>query len=409
VNTGDLLGLFVLGSQCLVTGSGRAGDAVDIQNMSTPPTEGSTVAFKDNTGAPFELNVAATFAFPPGVIESFAPSSITLGATTALTFTLTNPNSTVPLTGVGFTDTLPTGLVIADPNKTSTTCQDPKDRPGGETGSSTITVSQGSLRPAETCTATVSVQGKGPGDLANTTSAMTSDQGKGNTASANLRVVGPPVLSESFGAPSIQLGASTSLRFTLTNPNSTTVLSGISFSDSLPKGLVVNTPNNGLTGSCLGGTIAAGSDSTGISLAGATIPASGACTFSVDVAGIESGSQLNVTGHPASAEGGQGDATTASLTVNDCPGGQAAHTLEATTNVGKVLGAFCVDSSGSGTYTQGTVSGSGQVTPTQITASGANLQLSGDKSTSQLTETAPLNASGTFVLDKIAATAPHSG
>jgi hypothetical protein len=406
VQAGDLLGQDRRGYDCDVTERGPAGDAIAYQLTQTPPTPGSTVALP-NTVPGVELNVAATSASPPVITKSFAPSSILLDGTTSLTFTLTNPNDTVPLTGVGFTDALPAGLVVAQPNKASTTCHDPKVRPAANPGSSTITVSQGSLDPAETCTATVSVQGKIPGAFSNTTSAVTSVQGTGNTASANLTVVGPPVISKSFGAPSIPLGASTSLSFTLVNPNPTTVLSGVSFSDALPKGLVVDTPNSGLTGSCSGGTIAAGSGSTGISLAGATIPASGACTFSVNVIGIQSGNQVNETGRPGSSEAGQGQTTTASITVNDCPSGQVAHMLRATTNVGTVLGAFCVDpTTGSGTYTQGTVSGDGQVTrdggTTRINASGTNLALTGvsDNRTNQFSETAPLNAAGSFDLPK---------
>jgi hypothetical protein len=406
VKTGDLLGMFDLASNCLVTTANSA-NAADVQNMPTPPTQGSTVAFpQDGIGLPYQLNLAATFAIPPAIIQSFAPSSITQGATTSLTFTLTNPNSKNSLTGIGLTDTLPDGLVVAQPNNATTTCQNSKNQPVATPGSSTITVSQGSLQPAEICTATVSVQGSSPGVFTNTTAAMTSDQGIGNSASANLTVVGPPVLSESFGVPSIALGASTSLSFTLANPNPTTVLSGISFSDTLPRGLVVDTPSNGLTGSCLGGTIAAGSDSTGVSLANATLPASASCTFSVDVVGISSGNQVNVTGQPSSTEGGSGATATASIMVNDCPVGEVYRMLQATTNVGTILGAFCVDpTTGSGTYTQGTVSGTGQVTSnngaTQISASGTNLKLNGTTEPDQFTETAPLNATGTFVLGNI--------
>jgi hypothetical protein len=68
---------------------------------------------------------------------------------------------------------------------------------------------------------------------------------------------------------------------------------------------------------------------------------------------------------------------------------------------------------GSGTYTQGTVSGSGQVTrdhgTTKVAASGTNLELTGEKdeSTNQFSETAPLNATGTFVLDDTSGTPTH--
>ena len=401
VSTGDLLGMFVLGGNCLVTDHGPAGNAVDINNTPTPPTSGNTVTF-ENVGLPYELNISAMGPTPPSLSKAFTSSSIPVNGTTTLIFTLTNPNPAAALTGVGFSDALPAGLTVANPSQARTTCQDPRFRPNPAPGSSTITVGRGSLNPAEICTATVTVQATNMGIVTNTTSAVTSDQGSGNAASASLTLVGPPVVSKSFGASPIHLGASTSLRFTLTNPNTTTALTGVGFSDTLPDGLVVDTPNNGLTGSCGGGTIAAGSGSRGISLAGATIAASGSCTFSVNVIGIKPGKQDNTTGPPASNEGGQGEPAKASVAVDDCPGVQHGRILQASTNVGTILGAFCVDSTGAGTYTQGTVAGTGQVNQhgatTVIVANGNNLELTGvrEKDTNQFTETLPVSATGSF-------------
>ena len=85
--------------------------------------------------------------------------------------------------------------------------------------------------------------------------------------------VNPPSISKSFGAASINVGASTSLSFSISNPNGSSSLSGVGFSDTLPAGLVVATPN-GSTGSCGGGTITATAGSGSISLSGATLAGS---------------------------------------------------------------------------------------------------------------------------------------
>lgn len=132
--------------------------------------------------------------------------------------------------------------------------------------------------------------------------------------SGGQAVIAAPSISKSFGASSILVGGSTSLSFTITNPAANTVsLTGVAFTDTLPGGLVVATPN-GLTGSCGGGTITATQGSGSVSLSGATLAANASCTFSVNVTGTTAGPQNNsVT--VSSTNGGTGNTATASVTV----------------------------------------------------------------------------------------------
>ena len=159
----------------------------------------------------------------------------------------------------------------------------------------------------------MNVQGTTAGVKNNSVQVSSTNGGTGNTSNASITVVAPPTIVKAFGAASIPLNGSTSLSFTITNPNTTSALTGVGFSDTLPAGLVVSTPN-GLTGTCGGGTITATAGTNVISLSGGTIAASGSCTFSVNVTGIAAGVQNNTTGNVTSTEGGTGGTATASVT-----------------------------------------------------------------------------------------------
>lgn len=123
-----------------------------------------------------------------------------------------------------------------------------------------------------------------------------------------------PTISKAFGAANIPVGGTTSLSFTITNPNGGGSLTGVGFTDTLPAGLVVSTPN-GLAGSCGGGTITATAASGSVSLTGATLAASSSCNFSVNVTGTTAGTQNNTTGTVSSIESGAGGVASASLVV----------------------------------------------------------------------------------------------
>ena len=248
---------------------------------------------------------------PASLATSFTPTSIIAGNNSQIGFTVTNPN-TVDLTGVGFSDSLPPGLKVATPNNLSSTC-------GGTViaapGSSSISLSGATVTASSNCTITADVTAPGSGTFNNTTNRDHVDephperQHRQRVAAA----VAAPTLATSFGIGSIKVGASTTATFTIQNSNAFTSLTGVGFSDPLPAGLKVATPN-GLTGSCGGGTITAAAGSSSISLSGATLAASTNCTFSVNVTGTAAGAQTNTTGAVTSTESGA--AATASAVVN---------------------------------------------------------------------------------------------
>ncbi|HLK08051.1 MAG TPA: hypothetical protein VKV30_08925 [Candidatus Angelobacter sp.] len=272
-------------------------------------TSGAVSSTNGGTGNTASANL--TVATPPSITKVFGAASIPLNGTTSLTFTIQNPNTNLALTGIAFTDNLPAGLVVATPNALNNTC-------GGTAtavaGSGSITLSAGTLAASASCTVSVNVQGTTAGVKNNSVQVTSTEAGTGNTSNASITVTGPPVIIKAFGAASIPLNGSTSLTFTIQNNNTTTTLTGVGFSDTLPAGLVISTPN-GLTGSCGGGTITATAGTNVISLSGGSIPASSSCTFSVNVTGIAAGTQNNTTGNVTSTEGGTGGTASASINV----------------------------------------------------------------------------------------------
>jgi uncharacterized repeat protein (TIGR01451 family) len=104
------------------------------------------------------------------------------------------------------------------------------------------------------------------------------------------------MVTKAFGDSKLQLlgpNNTTTLSFTITNPAQTTLM-GIGFTDTLPPGLVISTPDK-FTGSCDGGMITEMAGSHSISLSGATLDPGATCTFSLSVTATALGIQTNAT------------------------------------------------------------------------------------------------------------------
>lgn len=127
---------------------------------------------------------------PPTIAKVFGAASVSLNGTTSLTFGLSNPNTAISLSGIGFTDAFPSGLSVASPNGLAGNC-------GGGTitaaaGTSSVSLSGASLAAGASCTFSANVVGTTAGAQNNVTSAVTSTEaGSGGTASAQITVVGP--------------------------------------------------------------------------------------------------------------------------------------------------------------------------------------------------------------------------
>jgi hypothetical protein len=254
-------------------------------------------------------NAVPTPLQPPTVTTFFTPSSIPLNGTANWSVGVSNPNPAGSLTGVNVADTMPAGLVITNPFA-GAFC-------GGTftVTATSITMTGLTLAPGDVCSVGGVVQGTTLGTKVNTATVTSTNGGTGAPATATLVVAHqPPTFTKAFGAATIPVGGTTTLTFTLVNPNPSISLGGIVFTDPLPLGLRIGAPN-GLVNTC-GGIAQAVAGSGALSLSGVSLSPSGTCTLQVNVqATSSSGVKNNQTTPVTSNEAGLGNRATASITV----------------------------------------------------------------------------------------------
>nr|WP_084344288.1 DUF11 domain-containing protein [Microbacterium resistens] len=112
-------------------------------------------------GNDFAYDNVRLFDATPQMDKSFSPERVPVNGVSTLTFTVTNTDDLAEKRGWSFTDTLPEGLVVADPANIGGTCT---ANTTAAAGSGTITVADGVLEfMEESCTITVDVTSASPG------------------------------------------------------------------------------------------------------------------------------------------------------------------------------------------------------------------------------------------------------
>jgi uncharacterized repeat protein (TIGR01451 family) len=124
--------------------------------------------------------------------------------------------------------------------------------------------------------------------------------------------VGPPSIAKAFSPSTILTGGTSMLTLTITNPNAGAALTGTTFTDTLPAGVVVASPAN-LANTC-GGIATATAGTNTVSLSGGAIAASASCAVSVTVTATTHGVKNNSV-QVTSTNGGTGNTATAILSV----------------------------------------------------------------------------------------------
>jgi uncharacterized repeat protein (TIGR01451 family) len=132
--------------------------------------------------------------------KAFGADTTGPGQATPLTFTITNPNDegAVDLPGMGFTDTLPTGMTLA--SRTATTngrCGAPVVNGGSpKSGDTSVGVTAMDVKAGDTCTITVDVKA-GPGSYTNDNGNITTTVGNLVPSASDILTVeegqGPPI------------------------------------------------------------------------------------------------------------------------------------------------------------------------------------------------------------------------
>jgi len=229
--------------------------------------------------------------------KSFTPDTIGVGSTTTLRFDITN-SDTNPATDLAFSDTLPAGVLIADPASASSSCDGVLN---ANSGGSVISFSGGDVSGNQSCSVLVDVTSSVLGTHTNVSGDLTSSQGNAGNATDDLSVAADrPGFSKSFSPASVNLGERSTLSFSIDNTANASQAFSLTFTDNLPLGMEVADPAN-VANTCNGGTVTANAGSGVVSYSpvffgDASVAAGASCSISVDVTSTAIGLLNNISG-----------------------------------------------------------------------------------------------------------------
>ena len=278
----------------------QPGDITNNENRTVPNNLTADLAVE----APTDFSIS----------KAFTPPNVRPGGISTLTITLQNANAS-PLVSASLTDNLPgtatSGVIIAPTPNASTTCA------GGVVtavpGTQMVSMTGGTV-PAQagnvpgTCTIAVDVQGLGSlttrtntiptANASATIQGTTTTINPGQSASADLTIGNLAVaVVKGFNPLTVFGGSASTLSIQLFNPNNVT-LSGITFTDNMPSGMIIANPANLSVGNC-GGTLTGAPGADSFSLTNASLQAGASCTLTLSVTITVNGNLTNII--PANA------------------------------------------------------------------------------------------------------------
>ena len=290
---------------------------VDVEVVAAGSYVNTTGSLGSSAGTSGPATATLTVDPPSMLTSAFAPALLAPGDTVStVVLTIDNASGTAPATGLGVTDFLPGGMVVATPPNASTTCT------GGtltaNAGDSTFVYAAGSVPAGASCAVQADVEIGGPGTYVNTTSSLLSGGGSSAPASSTLVADPAPTLQKIFSPTTLAVGQTvTSVLLTIDNSLAAGAVGGLDVADNLPAGMVVANPANETT-TCMGGALTALPGDTMFQYSGGTIGAGGGCTIQVDVEIVAAGSYVNTTTSLLAASSSSGPAS-ATLVVASAP------------------------------------------------------------------------------------------
>ena len=283
--------------------------AVTGMDITPNPKINTSTATATNSGEGDAASATLLIVLPPNVSKSFLPTIIPRDGVSTLTIPISNPSLTATLTGIGFTDTFPTGMTVVTA-ASNNGCGG--SLLGGQPGDTFVKLTNGTLSSGASCSITVVVASTIGGVLSNSTGPVTSNEGgNGGPGLASLTVISPPVIEKLFLENPVLLNGVSHLQFKISNPpeNVGITLTGIFFNDIFPADLTVVAPT---TFVACGGNVNAGGGF--VSLTAGSLAPGAMCTFAIDTTPSTDADKLNSV-KVSSLNGGMGNTSSDTLHI----------------------------------------------------------------------------------------------
>ncbi|MFT7553377.1 MAG: hypothetical protein ACI9BV_003711, partial [Rhodothermales bacterium] len=289
-----------LGESCTIS--------VSVQSSTVGAHVNTTGALSTSAGSAGTANATLTVdGARPTFSKAFSPSTILPGDASTLTFTIDNSANGSNFIRGRFTDTFPSGMVVAPVSNVSTTCTGVL---AASAGATSVSFSSGwtTVGFGATCTVQVDVTVPVVGTYTNTSSDLTSNgSNPSGSATAVLEVAVTNFVSQSFGQQALP-GASETLTFTINNTWGGDA-TGITFTNDL------NATLSGLSATVVPANDFCGTGSTltgssNLTVANASLLSGASCSFDVTVlvpTGAASGSYTNTTSTVNASISGSGE------------------------------------------------------------------------------------------------------